>query len=136
MIVDLGALGVEEAAYPNRMLIEAVVGRIDLDTVCKIAAENLRRGAVVDQVARVIGIERDGGIAAERCDLIVDVRPDRSLERKHAEVVLLELVLGNVARRIDRDARERVHLRLIGVGGNPEVIDRGSGDETEPGRRV
>ena len=63
-------------------------------------------------------------------------RPDHSLERKHAEVVLLELAFVNVARRIDRDARERVHLRLTGVVGNLEVIDRGSRDETEPGRRV
>ena len=57
MIVDLGALGVEISAEPKRMAGDSVVGGIQLKAVAPVAAENLRRGAVVNQIAGVIGIE-------------------------------------------------------------------------------
>src|SRR5271154_4939205 len=59
MIVDLGALGVEISAETKRMTGDSVVSSVELKSVAPVAAENLRRGAVVDQIAGVIGIERN-----------------------------------------------------------------------------
>src|SRR5277367_2403805 len=100
MIVDLGPLCVEISAEPKRMTGDSVVSSIELESVAPVAAENLRCGAVVDQIAGVIGIESNGRVTAERRELVVDIRSDGSLQRQHVEVVLLELVFAHFRRRI------------------------------------
>src|ERR1035437_2714102 len=104
MIVDLGALGVEISAQPKRSIANSVVSRVDLKTVAPVAAKNLRRRAVIDQVARAVRIESDRRVTAERRDLVIDILSNGSLQRQHVEVVLLELVVADFRRRIDRHA--------------------------------
>ena len=118
------------------MIGDSVIGGIELKAVAPVAAENLRRGAVVNQIAGVIGIESNRRVAAERRELVVDILPDGSLQRQHVEVVLLELVLAHFRRRIDRHAFQREQLRLIGVRGNLKMIDRRSRDQAQPRRRI
>ena len=104
MIVDFGALGVEVAAQANSMIRERAVSRVELGAVAPIAAEHVRRGAIVDEVAGEIGLKRHRRVAAERRDLIIEVRPDHTLKREHSEVVLFELTVRDIGRRIDRHA--------------------------------
>src|ERR1700722_9512598 len=99
MVVDLGALGVEVPAQPKRMIGNSVIGSVDLETVAPVAAKNPRRGAVIDQVADVVGIESDGRVTAERRNLVVEIRSNSPLQRQHVEVVLFELVLADFRRR-------------------------------------
>src|SRR5208282_1441840 len=102
MIVDLGALGVEIPAQPKRMIGNSVVSGVDLKTVAPVAAKNSRRGAVVNQVAHVFRIESNRRVTAERRDLVIEILSNGSLQRQHVEVVLLELVVADLRRRIDR----------------------------------
>src|SRR6266436_3272976 len=136
MIIELGPLGVEISAQPKGMIGDSVISGIELKTVAPVAAENPPRGAVVNQIADVIRIESDRRVTAERRDLIIDVVADSPLQRQHVEVVLLELVLADFGRRIDRHACQWEYLRLIGVRGNLKVIDRASRYEAEPRRRI
>ena len=126
MIVDLRALGIEVGAETKRMSRERPVSRIGLDAVAAIATEYSRSGAVVDQVAVEIRLERNRRIAAEWRDLIVEIRSDSALKSEHSEIVLLELVLIDSRRRIDRNSREREDLRLIGIRRNLESGSRPS----------
>src|ERR1700685_3920397 len=121
MIVDLGALGVEISAQPKRMIGEPVISRVDLETVAPVAAKNFRRGAQIDQVAGVVGIKTNRRVPAERRDLVVDVLSNSSLQRQHAEVVLLSLVLADFRRRIAWHSREREDLGLIRISGDLKV---------------
>src|SRR5271170_2399462 len=118
------------------MIGDSVICRVDLKTAAPVAAKNLRRCAQVDQVAGVVGIKSNRRVTAERSDLVVDIFSNSSLQRQHAEVVLLGLVLADFRRRIGWHSRQRKDLRLIRISGNLKVIDRGSRDQAQPGRRI
>src|ERR1700722_19318 len=136
MVVDLSAFGVEVPAQPKRMIGDSMISGVELKTVAPVAAENSRRGAVVDQVADMIGIESNRRVTGERRDLVIEVISDCPLQREHVEIVLLELILADFRRRIDRHAGQREHLRLTRVGGNLKMIDRAARYEAEPRRRI
>ena len=136
MIVDLRTLGVEETAETKRMRGESPVGRIGLDAVSEVAAEDPSRGAIKNQIAGEIWPERHRRIAAETRDLVVEIRPNGALKSQHAEVVLFELVLVDGGRRIDRNPGEREDLGLIGIRRDLEVIHRRTRDQAETRRGV
>src|SRR5262249_10916996 len=100
----------------------APVGGVDLHAISPIAAEHTRCGTVVDQIANKIRKERHGGVAAERSDLIVEIRSDFPLQSEYAEIVLLKLVLIDAGRGIHRNGRERENLLLIRIRWNLEMV--------------
>src|SRR5580693_6112774 len=118
------------------MIGNPMISRVELKTVAPVAAKNPRRGAIVDQVANVVGVESNRRVSGEWCDLVIDIVPDDSLQRQHVEVILLELVLPDFRRRIDRHPCQREHLRLIRVRWNLKVIDRGAREQAQPRGRI
>src|SRR5579885_441741 len=131
VVVDFRPLAAEVEAGAQGVAIEQPIAGVALQTAGPTAAEDSRRGAVVDQVALVIGIKRQCGVTAEGGELVVKPRPERSLPGQHTVVILLELIFVKVYRRIERHTRQLVDLRLTGTVGNLEMIDGGPGNQAE-----
>ena len=70
-----------------------MIADVGLHTVADGAEMQFRRDPVENEVADVVGREIDGGVADEISYLVIDVRPDRTLEGNDPIIVGLGLRL-------------------------------------------
>ena len=109
-------------------LVEAI-GDVGGDAVGYIGAKDVRGHAVEDDIADRVGDEVNAAVAREIGELHVGA-VDRALQRRDAEIVLLELILVE-QRGIEIGDAEGGEVRhLAGSVGYLERAVRGAGDES------
>ena len=139
-IADKRLFCAEEKAGTDGVRGIDLVRAVGLDAVGKGLADDVGGNAVDQQIAKLIRRVVQTVKAREIGNLTVKA-VDRSLQRQHAVLRILELVLVEL-RRIEGGNAERARDTsnqadwLPGTIGNLERAGRGSGDQTEPRIRI
>ena len=134
-VVGVRASGAEEEATPQRVRIVQLVAAISLEPALDDAAGDGRSHAVEDEVGRVVRMELDVVVLAERSHLEVELA-QRFLQRQDPERVDFLLLLVHVLRVEGGDTREREGQGLVRVVGYVEPTVVVAHGEAHPRRRV
>jgi len=134
---DRGLFHARKESGAQRVRLVEAKRAVALDTVGDAAAIHVARHPIVHEVADQVGRELNGARAREIGELEVDV-VDRFLQRKHPELVSLDLILidlrrgkvgnakGGEARKLSGNIRD---LKLVGRRAANEAQSRGRIDQ-------
>ena len=126
-----GALALHQEAAAHRVLVEDLPGAVALHAGGEARPLGPRRDAVERQVAELIGLVGQLGIAGEARELEVDILVTL-LQRSDGEIALLPLALVENRAVEVRLAVDGEVCRLVGRVGNLEGRARPAGDEGQP----